>query len=269
MCDKSNHAFKAHPDKGGSEYLFNMVTECYKYLAKELKKKESDKLHYELKKESEKTRYTTSTTETNSIQQLFYKGSHFDQQKFNKFFDDNKFKEDAHEIGYKEWMAKNNVTTTPQFKGGGISMFNEHFDKNVKIDKQQQLIKWQEPQPIIASNKLLFSELGKPAVDDFSGENRSIKELNYMDYKVAHTTSRIIDPSSVKRKDFASIQELEKHRANVPYQMTNKEARDYAKKMNELKTKETKRKEYMTIYDQELAQHYQKVNNLLGFSQRV
>ena len=262
-------AFAAHPDKGGSEYLFNIVTECYKYLTKELKKRESDKLHYELKTESEKAKYSNPTRQTDGIQQLFYTGSHFDQQKFNKFFDDNKFKDEIQEIGYEEWMAKNNVKNIPHFKGGGISQFNEHFDKNVKLNKkQQQIIKWQEPQPIIASNKLVFSELGKDAVDDFSGENRSIKDLNYMDYKIAHTTSRIIDPASVKRQNFANIQELERHRANVAYQMNEKEAREYSMRMNDMKAKEMKRKEHMAMYDQRLAQHYQKVNGLLGFSQR-
>lgn len=261
-------AFAAHPDKGGSKYLFNIVTECYKHLAKELKKRENDKLHYELKKESGKSKYFTPTKQQDSIQQLFYTGSHFDQQKFNDFFDNNKFKEEVQEIGYEEWMAKNNVKPTPQFKGGEISQFNEYFDKNVKLNKKQhQIIKWQEPQPIIASNKLVFSELGKTTVDDFSGENRSIKDLNYMDYKIAHTTSRIIDPSTVKRQNFTNIQELERHRANVAYQMTNKEAREYSKRMDDVKTKEMKRKEYMAAYDQRLEQHYQKVNGLLGFSQ--
>ena len=146
-------AFTAHPDKGGSEYLFNIVTDCYKYLAKELKKKENDKLHHELKKEAESVHPKTST----STQGMFYTGSRFDQKKFNKFFDDNKFKEEIDNIGYEQWMAKNNIKTTPKFKGGDISRFNEHFEKNVKLTNQQkQLIKWQEPQPIIASNKCVY-----------------------------------------------------------------------------------------------------------------
>jgi len=36
-------ALKAHPDKGGSEYLFKLLTECYKYLANDLKKRANDK----------------------------------------------------------------------------------------------------------------------------------------------------------------------------------------------------------------------------------
>lgn len=261
-------AFSAHPDKGGSEYLFNIVTDCYKYLAKELKKKESDKLHYELKKEATHVKEQTTTQRPSSLQELFYTGSRFDQNKFNKFFDDNKFTEDVYEIGYKDWMSKNNIKETPKFNGGGVSQFNAHFDKNVKCTNQQnQLIKWQEPQPLVASNKLFFSELGKSTVDDFSGENRSIKELNYMDYKVAHTTSRIIDPSTVKRQQFSNIQELERSRANIQYQMSDKEALEYAKRKNAAKALEDKRRQYLETYDRRLAQHHQKVNGLLGTSQ--
>jgi curved DNA-binding protein CbpA len=261
-------AFTAHPDKGGSEYMFNIVTDCYKYLAKELKKRESDKLHFELKKEAQDSKQSTSNKQPNTLQDLFYSGARFDQQKFNKFFDDNKFKEDMQEIGYQEWMAKHNIKETPKFKGGGVSQFNEHFEKNVKLTNQQkQLIKWQEPQPIVASNKLVFSELGKTSIDDFSGENRTMKELNYTDYKIAHTTSRIIDPTTVKRQNFANIQELERSRANVQYQMSDKEALEYAKKMNALKESEEKRKEYLNAYDRRLMQHHQKVSNLIGFNQ--
>lgn len=261
-------AFAAHPDKGGSEYMFNIVTDCYKYLAKELKKKESDKLHYELKNEAQNVSTSTLNKQPDALQDLFYSGARFDQQKFNKFFDDNKFKEEVQEIGYQEWMAKNKVKEMPKFKGGGASKFNEHFEKNVKLTSQQkQVIKWQEPQPIVASNKLVFSELGKANIDDFSGENRTMKELNYMDYKIAHTTSRIIDPTTVKRQNFANIQELERSRANVQYQMSEKEALEYAKKMNALKANEEKRKEYMDAYDRRLSQHHQKMSGLLGFNQ--
>lgn len=261
-------AFLSHPDKGGSEYLFNLVTDCYKFLAKELKRRESDKLHYELKKEAQKEKQQmTSNKAPSSLQDMFYSGTHFDQHKFNKFFDDNKFKEEQIDAGYQEWMATNNIKTTPKFKGGGVSQFNEHFDKNVKLTAdQKQIMKWQDPQPLVASNKLVFSELGQGNVDDFSGENRTIKELNYMDYKVAHTTSRIIDPSSVKRRNFANIQELEISRANVQYQMSEQDALKYAEKMNAMKAKEQQRREYLATYDRRLAQHYQKITGLIGAS---
>jgi curved DNA-binding protein CbpA len=265
-------AFKAHPDKGGSEYLFNLVTECYKHLAKELKKKENDKLHFELKQESQNEKcnnISTRSKKPSSLQDIFYSGSTFDQQKFNRFFDDNKFKEEVLDAGYQEWMSKNKIKTTPHFKGGGVSQFNEHFEKNVKPAKDQKgVIKWQEPQPLVASNKLFFSELGKETIDDFSGDNRTIKELNYMDYKVAHTTSRIIDPSTVKRHNFTNIQELEKARANVQYQMDERESLQYAEKMKAMKDLEQKRRDYLATYDKRLEQHYQKIHGLIGFNQR-
>ena len=46
-------ALNTHPDKeGGNEHLFNIITECFKKLAKDYKTRISDKQHEEMKRES-------------------------------------------------------------------------------------------------------------------------------------------------------------------------------------------------------------------------
>lgn len=269
-------ALKAHPDKGGSEYLFKLLTECYKYLANELKKKQSDKQFHELKQgflnelskqpsKSKSSYESTQEPDQNTLQQMFYKGSRFDRDKFNKFFLDNKLSDDREEQGYQEWMTQNDIKEAPKFRGSFNSTgFNQHFNQHAQTQSNhRQIIKYQEPEALVTSKKLGFTELGQDKIDDYSGENKSMKNLNYMDYRVAHTTSRIVDPSIKPREDFKNIQELETSRANISYQMTEEEYAKYMRKKRLQEKEEEKRKLIQDAYDRRVQQHYMKINGLL------
>lgn len=295
-------ALKAHPDKGGSEYLFKLLTECYRYLANDLKKRQSDKQFHELKqdfineikkmtskrttsnsnKDSNKHSKSASSSrhaqydsqasykepDTQSIQQMFYKGSRFDQEKFNKFFNDNKLTDTREEQGYQEWMSENEVKEAPKFRGSfNTNGFNQHFNQHAQTNaNHRQIIKYQEPEAMITSKKLTFTELGQERIDDYSGENKSLKNLNFMDYRVAHTTSRIVDPKTVSREEFNNIQELEKSRANISYQMTEEEYALYMRKKRLQEKEEEKRKMIQESYDRRVEQQYMKINGLLTMS---
>lgn len=264
-------ALKAHPDKGGSEYLFKLLTECYKYLSNELKKKQIDKQFNELKQDfikhtdKSKSHKVTSEPDKSSIQQIFYKGSRFDRDKFNKFFTDNKLSDEKEEQGYQEWMRENDVKEPPKFRGSFNSNgFNQHFDQHAQTpSNHRQIIKYQEPEAMITCKKLGFTELGLEKIDDYSGDNKSNKNLNFMDYRVAHTTSRIVDPSIKPRADFKDIQALENSRANISYQMTEEEYAVYMRKKRLQEKEEEKRKNIQNSYDQRVQQHYMKINGLL------
>lgn len=288
-------ALKAHPDKGGSEYLFKLLTECYRYLAKELKKKEADKQFHELKQEFmselEKSKQSnrTSRSRTNqthnnaagtssgsasnrynepdkqSIENHFYNGSRFDQEKFNRFFMDNKLTDEVMEQGYKEWMDKAEAKEAPKFRGSFNSQgFNNHFEQHARADtNHKQLIKYQEPEALVTSKRLGFTELGQESIDDFSGDNKSLKNLNYTDYRIAHTTSRIVDPRTVNRQDFKNIQELERSRDNISFQMTEEDHALYDKKKRQQEKLEEQRQRAQQQFDQRALQNYQRLNGLL------
>lgn len=274
-----NLALKAHPDKGGSEYLFNLVTKCYKYLVADLRKREADKQFYELKKEftdhkqkagKQRTKQQVANEKEeddyNSLQAMFYKGSRFDRAKFNKFFEDNKLKDEVIEQGYKEWMEENKVTNAPQYKGSFNSQgFNQHFEQNAKVvTNNKHLIKYKEPEALIMAKSLNFTELGQDNIDDFSGENKSLKNLNYTDYKLAHTTTRMVDPNTVaKREEFRTVQEFERSREKVQHQMTPEELYEYHMKLKAQEKQEEQRRLVQKAYDARVQQHYKKINGLL------
>jgi hypothetical protein len=283
-------ALKSHPDKGGSEYLFKIVTQCYKYLSAELKKREADKQFYQLKQEFQKSienddnqsessrssrkgsSSTSSSTkerskhrEAEAVNNMFYNGSRFDQDKFNRYFENNKLGDEVYETGYKEWMEKHEVKEAPKFRGSFNSTgFNNHFERHAQVAKDhKQLIKYQEPEALVAVKRLGFTELGQDSIDDFSGENKSMRHLNYMDYKIAHTTSRIVDPNTVKRHDFKNIQDLERARENVSYQMTEQELVEMMKRQKLKESMEEKQQATQQAYDRRVEQHYERLNGLL------
>jgi hypothetical protein len=278
-------ALKSHPDKGGSEYLFKIVTQCYKYLSAEIKKREADKQFYELKEQFQKsierddqgkssrtprkgsssTRERSKQQEAEAVNNMFYNGSRFDQEKFNRYFENNKLGDEVYETGYKEWMEKHEVKEAPKFRGSFNSTgFNNHFERHAQAAKDhKQLIKYQEPEALVAVKRLGFTELGQDSIDDFSGENKSMRHLNYMDYKIAHTTSRIVDPNTVNRQDFRNIQELERARENVSYQMTEQELVEMMKRQKLQEKLEEKRQVTQQAYDRRVEQHYERLNGLL------
>ena len=90
-------AIKVHPDKGGTEELFLLVTKCYKMLLEEYKKRVSQREYHELKADFKKVQAKPKAPSAAS-------NGRFDLDKFNQVFSDNKL-EDAYDKGYQDWMS--------------------------------------------------------------------------------------------------------------------------------------------------------------------
>lgn len=248
-------AMKVHPDKGGTEELFLLVTKCYKQLAEEYKKRTSQKEFHELKADFKKAQAKPSRPTSGT--------SKFDLDRFNQVFSENKL-ENAYDKGYQSWMSDEQVQDIPKPKNSfKLDRFNKEFEKN-NIDKTNKyIIKYKEPEPLMASKKIGFTELGEEDVDDFSGDNTNKRNLNYMDYKVAHTTSKIVDPKLLKNvKSFKNVEELERHRGSIKYEMDEETMEEYQTRMKLEKIKERQRKEAMLKQDQQIQDHYERVNML-------
>lgn len=169
-------------------------------------------------------------------------------------------------MGYDDWLKTGDAGLEPaKMKGKfSLSAFNSQFEKNVHVEKSKHLIKYKEPEPLFTGKKIQFTELGVDKIDDFSGDNMTKKNLNYMDLKLAHTTSRIVDPSTVKeRKAFKSVEDVQADRANVSYTMSEREMRHYQqkKKLEELREKQRMMK--LTEQDKLALEHFERVNRLM------
>jgi curved DNA-binding protein CbpA len=249
-------ALKVHPDKGGTEQLFLLVTKCYKVLLEEYNRRQANKEYHELKADFKKAN-PESRRPTGK----------FDLEKFNKVFTEHKL-QDVYDKGYQDWMTEDTVpkqhVSKLSNKGFTIDSFNSEFER-VGIDrKNKYIIKYKEPEPLYASKKIGFTELGQEDVEDFSGDNMTNKNLNFMDYRVAHSTSKIVDPNIINKvKTYKNIQDLERARSQVSFTMDNVTMREYELKHNLEEQREHRRIQAMLERDKAVMEQYEKVNRLM------
>ena len=263
-------ALKVHPDKGGSEQLFLLVTKCFKKLIQEYHKREADKQFHELKSDFAKQSECQTMTPTNT--EHAYKGGKFNLERFNKVFDENRVGE-VYDKGYTDWMKDAKVPPEDAVqkrafgKGGksfSVDAFNNAFESETRVDTSNKyIVKYKEPEALVCAKKIAFTELGEDNVDDFSGDNMTKKHLNFMDYKVAHTTSKIVDPRILQQqKTYKNIKELEKDRGRIQYDMDDITRDEYEYRQQIETLKERKRIEAMRMRDELIEQQYQRVNQL-------
>jgi curved DNA-binding protein CbpA len=250
-------AVKVHTDKGGNEYMFNMVTECFKTLMREWKRKHSDKPFQDLKA-SYKAHEEAYRGEDTSA------GLGFNLDKFNRLFEENK-RPSVTDAGYGTFLTETNIKEAPKFKGGTKEDFNSHFERHTKEAADKTITKYREPEPMAPSTKIQYYEMGVQQIDDFSGENNTLKRLNYSDLKVAHTTSRIIDPDKVRYKTYKDVDELKKDRGSISYELSKKDRERLLKQQEREEQLELERQRAVNKQDDEAEKHYQKMKNLLRF----
>lgn len=251
-------AVKVHPDKpGGSDYLFKLVTNAYKQLVREHDARSSDKPFYDLRKVSRTKQSADATSSTKSS---------FNIKHFNAMFDENKVPDTA-EQGYKEWMATNAPPTQGKKSSGKFNLdtFNTDFEKQPVATNGQSVVKYAEPAPMVSSaSKVVCSELGIENVTDFSGDSQ--KGLAFSDYKLAHTTSRLVSNDMVEksRGDYDNMDSLEKDRSYVRYVMNDDEMKAHEDNVRKQERAERHRLQAVKKRDALIEHHYRQLSTLMG-----
>lgn len=243
----------AHPDKGGTQKLFEIVTDCFRQLAEEYKFRQGGRQHHDLKREAEDYYAAqrdaagaaggADRTPDAMLERAFGRpesgrggprtregmaggrdgargGAEF-LDRFNRLFEEHRLDdEDGTQRGYADMMEKSNpnredINVAKTYSGKySRRKFNEAFERETVSDSTDVIV-YREPEPMIAAKKMAFTELGNPGTEDFSGGAEEARRgLQYTDYKKAHTTVRLVDPRSVaERRQFKSVDEYEAYRA--------------------------------------------------------
>ena len=292
-----------HPDKGGSEQLFNIATDCFRKLAHELKMRE-EKTHDELRSGSREywsqmptaPQYTSEREDSESFKYApdYVNSSSGNSDnsdnsgntnsdaanftdRFNRAFESNRLKEDdgTHD-GYGEKMAKSSKVREdfkiPQImKKFNNNTFNKVFD-TVTLSDKSEVIKYVEPEALPLAKSLQYTELGGASKGDFSStsEGESCRTLQYTDYMKAYTTTRLVDPRAVQdRKNFNNVKEYESERSNRMSTPETSEERAWRKKKEfEAQKAEEARLFRLKQRDSVAALHHEKVNRLMLGSKR-
>lgn len=258
-------ALAVHPDKGGSEALFNLATTAFKTLAKEYKRRQVEKPHDVLKQEYQDFEDSKPATAKPDIQ-----ASENFPDKFNTFFQENKLADEDNDDdrGYEHMMDKSSkdrpdIVVPRIMKKFNEEKFNKTFEKVVKPDSKDVIV-YKEPEPLVLAKKLNFTELGGKTAE-FSTDPTKRNVLHYTDYQKAHTTQRLVDPRSVsKRKEYKTVTDYEADRnATTDKKLDEKEILYEKKKKAYAESQEEARIGRLKERDEKASKHYEKVSQLM------
>jgi curved DNA-binding protein CbpA len=262
-------AMNTHPDKqGGNKDLFNIITHCFKKLAAELKLREEDKGHHDLKKQSNDYFHNTMP---HPSEVMVKPNEKMTTDKFNKNFEKCKLYDEEIEFGYGSKMdestkIREDINIEKLIKKNKIDneSFNALFNKNVPVNKG--LIKYREPEPLILAKSLQFTELGGKRPDDYSSslEKNNANTLAYTDYMKAHDGTRLVDPSLMKNvKEFKSVDEYEAYRdKKAKKTLSVRELKAEEIKNIKEKKAEEERLERLKMYDKKIEKSFEKASQL-------
>ena len=277
-------AKRVHPDRGGNEKLFKLVTLAYKQLLeihklkqinKEFNELKSDfqeftsnqdnqqRRHRDLHRNSNRSSDRSSKKSSRSRQNQQDSNGNFGDM-FNKVYEENKI-EDVYDRGYGDLMTESDANRPDiDIKKTVNSMknFNQAFDSAPISKHNKKIIKYRDPIALPTSLKTLqYTEIGIDKLSDFSTETSN---LSCVDYKKAHSTSKLIDKNYVRqRTGYNDIGGLEAERANIDYNMSEEDLRKqaYLKKKEQLK--ELKRLERLQQMDMMHQESFNRVNELM------
>lgn len=261
-------AIKSHPDKGGNKILFDYVTKKFYELSNDYKMRTDNKNFNELK-EGYNT-YNENNNDQGKYNDKFEDGLSFNER-LNKHFDSVKIYDDDKDFGYGNTM-ENSSTIRDDIKIKNLfntskvnnKSFNEVFDKSVKLSTKE-VIKYNDPAPMILAKNLAFSEIGAGKNDDYSSSLEKSKNLAYTDYMKAHTTNRLIDSSELTNiKQFKDVKEYKKYSDNkIKKGLSNKELKQLDIKKMKDDEKEIERLDRIKKQNIDISIAYEKANNLL------
>ena len=232
-------AKQAHPDRGGSEALFNLVTLCYKKLYEEYKLKRINKQFNDLKLDF--NNYTEQQNNSQRRNQYLEENNRYNQNDFqdtfNKVYDDHKIS-NPFDNGYGDMMLESRPDREDiniSRKVNNMKQFNTAFESEPISKYNKKMIVYKEPEALPSSTKTLkYTELGIDNVKDYSTETNN---LYCADYKRAHSTTRLADPRLMKnRTSFNNMGDIKASRSNISYTMTEedliKEAKEKERNKN-------------------------------------
>lgn len=256
-----------HPDKGGNELLFNMVTDCFRKLAKEYQARQDERQHHELKMDSRKyhDKHEDMRSQDRAVPDSRFAGKDNEsfQDRFNRVFSEHQVENDEVQRGYGHLMTESSKTrediSVPQvLKKFSSDAFNAEFNK-LPVSKQQQVSKYREPEALVISKNISYTEIGG-AGDNFTHSDPAAKKgLFYTDYMEAHTTTRLVDPSKVKKKEFRSVEEYDAYRVQQTQRpLSEREIQAQNRHKSQDERKEQARLDRIRMEDSRALEHYQK-----------
>ncbi len=258
-------ALKYHPDKAGAKYegKFQLITQSYIYLLNKLEQDDQQK-----NKTTQKVVKKTYENDLNDgMVNMYVDKDKFDINRFNEIFEKYKIP-DVHDDGYGDLMkGKDDLHSKKDEnavfgKNFNQAIFNAHFDELKSKKVGTDVIAYREPEALDL-NSLGCSELGVSKVNDY-GTSSMGGSLGFSDYKKAHIDETLlINPNSVKLKQYKDVNQLESERSNISFQASREDI-EYRERIERKRQEdESNRLHQMKLRDSMIENHYNKMNKKL------
>jgi hypothetical protein len=269
-------ALALHPDKNNptSTALFQVLTNCYKQLSRELSLREQERSHLELRAQSRAFAEAQAQAPRQNVRLAAAAADvvagpsaqaqaprapplsaeearkRFNLAKFNQVFEDHRLV-DGHQDGYARWLQEGGDWDDAGGGGGG--------GRNLHV------VRYKAPEALPAQNTLPFYELGVERVANHSAENMGSRGLHYTDLKRALTTNKLVDPAVVAaRKEYRTVNELEADRERTAAQpLSEKEWAALERRRRREEKAEQERQARQQRFDATAFDVYERVNRLL------
>ena len=248
-----------HPDKGGSSEMFNIVNTSLKKQIFIIKSRVIDKDFNQLKQNfneySEKKKKPVEFSNEEILDT-----SRFSNERFNRFFNDNKYGDDFNDYGYGDMMEKTgereDIDINKTIDEYNNDSFNNIFNNNKNI-VCNKIVEYKVPEPInISSN---YKGLGSK-MTNFTDTTNILK---YCDYNDAYTKENIINVGQVNNRVYKNVEELKKERKNDKLQLSDEMQRIIEENEARINNLEKDRQSASDQFDKNLEIHYHKVNKLM------
>ncbi|MAK40769.1 MAG: hypothetical protein CL993_03460 [Euryarchaeota archaeon] len=248
-------ALKYHPDRnGGSDELFDQLTIHYTTLMEELLLKDQGKQFNELRTDS--SAYLERQERT-PVQNKKLKGN-FNLNQFNELYTQNRMTR-PEDGGYNDWFTNNSNTSEEPIRDMTLNdgNFNAKFESSVPVP-EQELIVYKNPEELF-SGATDCEILGQTEIKNYSGETKSIK---YTDLREAHTKTRLVDPSMMRKVNPRDLNEAKAQRSRIEDYSEN-EWRELEKHRIQKEQDENTRIVNLKTRDDESFQKYDKIHKLM------
>lgn len=278
-------ALKSHPDKpGGNQEQFQLVTKCYMSLLEKYKNREEERPFDELRKGSSdyirqqggNSRGGNGKTSGGNGGSGHMDKDKFDLKMFNKIYEENKLWE-SNDDGYGDWFKSSETEDAPELFGNkfNLNVFNSTFENHKeRLTSQSGAIQEYRDPTELVSCSTGFTEIDIYAkkVEDFSkplpvGGAGGKRDLAFTDLKTAYTgRGAFIDPNKVEYKTYKNVDELEKARSKIRFDMNDEERQQYEMKKRQQDYEEERRQEIIRQRDNMISSTYEKTHErMLGY----
>lgn len=263
-----------HPDKGGSEALFQAVTDCFRKLAQEFRARNADRPHHELKQESARF---AEAQRTAAPPPLSGRDRTEFNAKFNAMFEKNRLEDEDDAHGYGSMMEASSKTREDIAPVAGLKplkatdagfrdRFHSAFDE-ATLPAGTAVAKYVEPEVLALSRQLAYTEIGggRPSEYTLSTMDTKGRGMTYTDFKSAYTNTRLVDPRAVKeRRAYRNVDEFINERdARTEAALTEEELAYQAAKAAEEEAREEARLQRTKAMDARYEEHFNRVSAMM------